>query len=371
MTRKLPWKQVERSVISTSRSTASTPIRQVKVKRDDSDADDKKLAASSTSAKRVKRSTSRSATPSRIPRAGSTSPPPEPLPESYMIEGLENDDLYRMVEDEFLSTASQFTAHLHAAEYHRLKAASKSQNADTIRDISRPVVGRMTDLVKRKQARKTRLEKQKESTRKALANKGQSDDETESKDDTWQSASLYGLMEKPRQQATRLDNLTKVTATTRAGAGFHTTKPPSLTRPPPTLPSNLPGSKPMTKATPKEASETEDDGDDDLPLPSHNMRPQSIEKAPLPTSQPPKPSVARDTLSLRYPFKSAHSAAQKTESTPTTEIDDSDDANGDFLTRLKRRQEDRKRNREQRKLASSKAQPKPKDTSEDIIPGFL
>ncbi len=36
-----------------------------------------------------------------------------------MIDGLEDDDKYRMVEDEFVATAGTFTAHLHAAEYQR------------------------------------------------------------------------------------------------------------------------------------------------------------------------------------------------------------------------------------------------------------
>ncbi|KAI0148300.1 hypothetical protein F4776DRAFT_307877 [Hypoxylon sp. NC0597] len=376
MTRKLPWKQAERSLPSTPRSVASTPIQQVKVKRDESDIEDKKLGASSASVKRIKRSPSGSVTPSRLPRAGSTSPPPEPLPESYMVEGLENDDLYRMVEDEFISTAQQFTAHLHAAEYHRLKAASKTQNADTIRNISRPVVGRMTDLVKKKQDRKARLEKQKEATRKVMANKGQCDNDTGGKDDPWQSTSLYGLMEKPRQQATRLDNLTKPPTATRAAAGFNTARPSSSHAVPrPTLRSNLPGSKPATRPTPKEASETEDDSDDDLPVPSLNIRTKSNGKPSPSIAQLPEPreaeSVPRNSLPLQHPARLAQLTAQNTESTPTTEVDDSDDSNGDFLARLKRRQEDRRRDRERRKLAASKAQTNSKQTTDDIIPGFL
>ncbi|KAI1135076.1 hypothetical protein F5Y05DRAFT_416695 [Hypoxylon sp. FL0543] len=377
MTRRLPWKKAETSAVSTPKSTALTPVRQVNIKRDDSDTDDRKVAASSTSTKRVKRSPPGSTTPGRPPRAGSTSPPPEPLSESYMIEGIENDDLYRMVEDEFLSIAQQFTAHLHAAEYHRLKAASKSQNADTIRDISRPVVGRMTDLVKKKQDRKTRFEKQKEATRKAFANKGQTDDETERKDDSWQSTSLHGLMERPRQEATRLDNLTRVTATTRTAAGFSTAKTPSFARPLPTLSSRLPGSKPTTKPILKGASETEDDdGDDDLPVSRLNTRSLPIQKAPpLSLAQTPKSrqaqTVTRGTLPSGHCLESIRPITQTTEPKPTTEAADSlEDSHSDFLARLKRRQEERKRNREQRKLAANKTQPKPK-TTEDIIPGFL
>lgn len=63
-----------------------------------------------------------------------------------------HDDRFRMVEDEFLATAQQFTRHLHQAEYQRLKAAAAARaegDAEAIRrgevrevrDIVRPVVG--------------------------------------------------------------------------------------------------------------------------------------------------------------------------------------------------------------------------------------
>ncbi len=68
-----------------------------------------------------------------------------------MLDGIENDDGYRMVEDEFLSVAGEFTRHLHAAEYQRLKQLAKAQNAETIRNISRPITRTMSDLFKRRQ----------------------------------------------------------------------------------------------------------------------------------------------------------------------------------------------------------------------------
>lgn len=63
-----------------------------------------------------------------------------------------HDDRFRMVEDEFLATAQQFTRHLHQAEYQRLKAAAAARaegDAEAIRRgevrekrvIVRPVVG--------------------------------------------------------------------------------------------------------------------------------------------------------------------------------------------------------------------------------------
>ncbi|KAI0380399.1 hypothetical protein F5Y04DRAFT_97604 [Hypomontagnella monticulosa] len=375
MPRKLPWKrQDDGSSTPIRKSAASTPVRQ-NVKRDESDGDGdgvQRLPASAISVKRVKRSAS--PPPKRLPRPGSTSPPPEPLSESYMVEGLEHDDMFRMVEDEFLATAQLFTAHLHAAEYHRLKAASKSENASTIKDISRPVVGPMTDIVQHKQNRKSLIKKQRAATRKAMAaNKGQSDDETES-DDSQQSISLYGLMKSPRKQAARLDNLTKAVTTTRAAAGFGTTTSRSAITTPRLTTSGLPGSKLTAKTTLKEASETEDDEDDDnLDTPPVRIRANVNGKLPVSTPQPPKPRqvpiIAKSSPSLRYLEKATTPPISRVASRATKKSGTHDDSGEDLLSKLKKRQEERQRNREQRRLAASKAQSK--EAANDIIPGFL
>lgn len=70
--------------------------------------------------------------------------------DSFMEEGLEKDDQYRMVEDEFLRTAQQFTVHLHTAEYKRQKKMVRSRNAQAINSITRPVVGKMPDQTKQR-----------------------------------------------------------------------------------------------------------------------------------------------------------------------------------------------------------------------------
>ncbi|XXG95096.1 hypothetical protein Hte_001356 [Hypoxylon texense] len=365
MTRKLPWKRILNSTPSSPKPAKSTPSRQPKLKQDDSD-DDQNVIASSTATKRLKTSNtaSGSATPNRVARPGSTSPPPEPLPESYMIEGLEHDDIYRMVEDEFLSTAQQFTAHLHAAEYHRLKAASKSQNADTIRDISRPVVGRMTDLVKIKQERKARLQKQKIAAKRAAANKGHADTDTED-DDQWHGNSLYGLMESPRKQAARLDNLTKVmTSTTRAAAGFDGAKPRLLSSAGPNLGSGKPsGGGPVANPATKEASETEDD-DDDLDRPPL----KTDAKFQTPRISPTR-NITRNSFPTRQLTEGSYSTKAPRQSESTKSTGSSGDSAGDFFSRLKKRQEERKLNRERRKVGASRAQSA--ELPDDIIPGFL
>lgn len=285
---------------------------------------------------------------------------PSNLSISYMIEGLEHDDLYRMVEDEFLSTAQQFTAHLHAVEYHRLKAAIKTQNADTIRNISRPVVGRMTDMVEKKQGRKARLAKQEAATRRALANNGQNADNEEG---SCHSSSLYGLMESPRKQATRLDNLTKIATTTRAAAGFSGAKPRLLFPTPRPTFTNIPGIKPMAKAPANEVDddETEGDDDDDLEGPSLTMPVQRVQR-----EISSRPIKQEGNQAVRRPVTMTHPNKNSTKPKAPEEAGSSDDSGGGLLGSLKRRQEDRKRTREQRKSATSKTQ-----ATKDIIPGFL
>ncbi|KAI1765378.1 hypothetical protein GGR53DRAFT_263862 [Hypoxylon sp. FL1150] len=365
MTRRLPWKRVGESASFTPKPAKPTPIQKPKVKRDDID-DDRDLTPSSTSTKPVKTSnpTFGSTTPGRKARPGSTSPLPEPLPESYMIEGLEHDDRFRMVEDEFLSTAQQYTAHLHAAEYHRLKAASKLQNADTIRDISRPVVGRATDLVKIKQERKARQQKQKMAARKAAASKSHSHDDTDTEsDDDQHSTTLHGLMESPRKRAARLDTLTKVViSTTRAAAGFDGVKSrlqsSTVSRSRPEKTSNF---SLVAKPTGKKTSETEED-DNDLDRPAPTMRAESQ----------PTHNLARGNFQARQPKKESYSTkpqGQPETMNSTNSSNSSNDLGGDFLSRVKERQEERQRNRERRKAVARKAQST--EVPDDIIPGFL
>lgn len=123
-----------------------------------------------------------------------------------MIEGVEHDDKYRMVEDEFLTVAGDFTKHLHAAEYQRLKSLAKSQNAETIQNISRPVTGEMTDLVKRRQAALETATRQ----RKALRKLAKSDDDDLPPHD---NTSLQGLMDSPRKKRVPLQSLSSFTST--------------------------------------------------------------------------------------------------------------------------------------------------------------
>ncbi|KAH6660951.1 hypothetical protein BKA67DRAFT_654102 [Truncatella angustata] len=196
MTRKLPWRDgtsAKTSRMPPARDSATPTVRKrANAEIMNSDAGSKDSASPRASEPKVQGSL--------LKRCRLDSKPLEPLEESFMVEGLDGDDVYRMVEDEFYLTATKFTAHLHAAEYQRLQEEAKLQNAATIRNISRPVVGRMTDLVKKKQQRVSRLQRQK-TVLNGFAGVVDGDDAAGTNPTT-----LFGLMESPRKKIPRLDH---------------------------------------------------------------------------------------------------------------------------------------------------------------------
>lgn len=130
-----------------------------------------------------------------------------------MIPGPTNDDRYRMVEDEFLQIANRFTTHLHRAEYNRLKALTKSQNAAVIREIERPVVPMQeTRTAKARREATKRMKKQREALRETGGHDGG--------DAPWLGTSLQGLMESPIRENRALSASFAGSSSTRAAAGF-------------------------------------------------------------------------------------------------------------------------------------------------------
>ncbi|KAK6853714.1 hypothetical protein PG995_010526 [Apiospora arundinis] len=269
MPRVLPWKR--RSASST------TPIKT------DPDQEDKTSPAHSATASSKKRdghsegrmlncafhsTQDRHLLTTLADRPGSTSPPPEPLQESYMVEGFDADDGYHMVEDEFLITAQQFTAHLHAAEYHRQKEAAKSQNAALISNISRPVVGVTSHTADRKHERAELRRKQKAAMRSAgmeVSDDSDDDDSDLDLDSALKGTPLYALMISPRKRAPRLD-LIAAAKGPRAAAGFG---PSSSQVAEPSRHQSTSASSPIRKSasTAMKVDDTDDDSDD-LDVPS-------------------------------------------------------------------------------------------------------
>ncbi|KAI6709526.1 hypothetical protein B2J93_9256 [Marssonina coronariae] len=254
MPRKLPW--LSSSSTTVTRSQASTPDR--KRKKADEFCSDFAEGGHIASIRKCAQTQG---------RLTSSSPPPEPPPESFMYEGKDKDDRYRMVEDEFLAVAQQFTVHLHTADYKRQQKAVKSQNADTINSISRPVTCKMTDHTKRK-AEAAALTKRQISTESLNGNiSGALPDESDEEGLPYIGTTLHGLMDSPRKRAASLAKFgTK--ATTRAAAGFLRSAVQSKSSHQITLVgSPQPKHAPAEKQIQNDGSSETDDGDDDLDAP--------------------------------------------------------------------------------------------------------
>ncbi|KAF5694616.1 hypothetical protein FDENT_1050 [Fusarium denticulatum] len=320
-------------------------------------------------------------------RSPSTSPPPEPpkerfisLPNShsyqtltrlrFMRPGLDHDDRYRIVEDEFVNMAHQFTLHIHTSEYNRLKNLAKHQNADTIREIERPVVGAPTLLTRHRQEDVRRNVKQ----RKLLGNNS-----NEKKDSPYVGSSLQGLMESPRKEhkwisATGLAD----TAATRASAGFNSQKisPLRLNQ----GPSSTPAKK---RHIPLGDDDETDDGDDlDLATPSRITATKAARTAH--TSSPAMPrSTPRTEFSTPRSLKSTMNTTSRPGSSvkrPTTapggseahKISKSRDTQGDIDDDdpfgINKRRIQRQKSREQFRKTEEKTASKP---PLDDIPSFL
>ncbi|KAI0103229.1 hypothetical protein GGR51DRAFT_258006 [Nemania sp. FL0031] len=354
MPRILPWKRRERNATEISTSARSSPVRHVK-REDAGQLHDGAASVRSSSVGNTGRK------PVRRPhRSTSTSPPPEPPEETSMIEGIDGDDRYRMVEDEFLATAQQFTAHLHAAEYKRLKAASELENAQMIKNISRPVVGRMTDPVKMKRERKILADKQRLATRKLRKGVASGDESAETDDDandSWQQKSLYGLMESPGKRARRPDGLPSATPATRAAAGYRRQASEIVSPSQPKLGASL-------DVTHVDTHESEDD----LEVPKSYSVTRRIPQPALTSSRIAELRTGEVKKSLDdFPKITKDSPKYQHESSENTAV--SEDEDMDVVARLKRRREERRQSRGQRKSTSGSS--KVKSDLNDILPDFL
>ncbi|KAI2638234.1 hypothetical protein GGS21DRAFT_488934 [Xylaria nigripes] len=307
MPRTLPWKRREQEASRRSRPTPATHS-----------SDTEPAPCANQTSKR--------------PR--STSPPRE----IFMVDG---DERHRMVEDELLATARLFTAHLHAAEYERLKQAAERENAQVIRSLSRPVVGETTDSVRMRTERRRVGERQ----RRALRKIGGEGSGSEDGEETWQMKSLHGLMESSGGRDAGLDGLRTTAPMTRAAAGYgrRTTDGGPSKRPKVEVPS--------------------DDDDDDLDAPSTH---RSAYRASQSTSQSSSAAEAKRPLLNR-----SHKTTDKSQVARNSKAAENkhapDDEELDFITRLKKRQEERRQSREQRQPSRNSA----KSNTGDILPDFL
>lgn len=274
---------------------------------------------------------------------------------SFMIPGPLNDDQYRMVDDEFLHIAQRFTAHLHRAEYDRLKASAKAQNAATIREIERPVV---MDAVPTMRARqRSDLAQRAMKQRKTLEGDGEArDDESVP---SLAKTNLRGLMEAPRREGRIIMPFASASSSssrTRAAAGYSSKSSPqrdhrSRARSPPT---SMSSSSKRVKFEP----------------PSHTR----------PTTTSSRNVLSNPYISSQATSSSATGAARKEISHSDRENDNRqpivhglDDELDDDLFGLHERRMNRKKSREQSKRpdVNREAKGEPKTIDFGSIPAFL
>lgn len=141
------------------------------------------------------------------------------MPRRFLIEGLDHDDAWVMVEDEFYAIAQTFTQHLHYAEYVRRKKEAKAQSATEIAAIARPTDGRtpMSKELRQKKEAEALTARQKAGFEQ-MAEQDDKDD-TDDDDDTWVGTHLHGLMASPRKSRA-LAGLHTLKSSTKAAAGF-------------------------------------------------------------------------------------------------------------------------------------------------------
>ena len=274
-----------------------------------------------------------------------------------MHDGLDGDDIYIMVEDEFLAIAKRFTQHLHHAEYVRLKNAAKTRNASTITTISRPTdsITAMREETKRRKVHEAKAAKQKSAleqlktraaaTRPRTGSEEESDEDVATKDEIWAGTTLQGLMSSPsssRQQMS-LTGLQGVMSSTRAAAGF--SKPQAPVSKPRTsdMGADVAVDKPVGHAfavtghTGDDATASDDDDDLDAPVAQarHTARSShttvtttrttaratsSTKSLEQPLSSPPLPRPHRTTLP-----RSLHGLSKEKQSLPETKARPSSD----------------------------------------------
>ncbi|KJX95300.1 hypothetical protein TI39_contig4120g00004 [Zymoseptoria brevis] len=160
--------------------------------------------------------------PRNTSREPSTSPPPGPPPIETMRSGFTQDDIFRMVEDEFLSTAQTYTAHIHHAEYARLKKLHRSRGQMTLKELERATDGKTA------QSRMLQVQREKEGNAKRQREgirKINGGEEEEDEDEYLLDPQLKGLMTSSQTQnktgnLAGLKGLERPKADTRAAAGL-------------------------------------------------------------------------------------------------------------------------------------------------------
>jgi hypothetical protein len=283
-----------------------------------------------------------------------------------MVEGMEYDDKWRMVEDEFLSVAQTFTVHLHAAEYKRQQKMVKSRNADTINSISRPVTGMMPEQTKRKLEAVARAKTQRSAVEDVVVKKAEDDDDSDDGGGLpYFGTTLHGLMDSPRKKAASLAKSGTIVATTRAAAGFKQ----SAAQLKPDRKQESPQSKVAIRAMEANKPEdsvtesSEDDDDLDAPIPAPKLT-THVRKPALTSDFYSKSSTSITEITRSFPEPKRSSLATSKTNSFSGSVPQSNNVSPEIVSRPSRLEQAR---RQKAKLEKEK---KEKQTL-DIIPTFL
>jgi hypothetical protein len=140
----------------------------------------------------------------------------------FLLDGIERDDGWVMVEDEFYAVAQTFTQHLHYAEYLRRRKEVKAENAALLGVIERPTDGH-TPLSKETERQREREAFRKRQKAGLARLDGQNTDEQvddhDEDDQRWTGTHLHDLMTSPRK-ARSLAGTHVLKSSSRAAAGF-------------------------------------------------------------------------------------------------------------------------------------------------------
>jgi hypothetical protein len=137
-----------------------------------------------------------------------------------LLEGLDKDDAWIMVEDEFYAVAQTFTQHLHYAEYVRRTKEAKARNAASLGELDRPTDGRtaIPKNVQRKHEVEELAARQKSGLGQVLG--GNADEHEDTEDEKmWAGTHLHDLLTSPRK-ARSLAGVQTIKSATRAAAGY-------------------------------------------------------------------------------------------------------------------------------------------------------
>ncbi|OJD37781.1 transcription initiation factor iia subunit 2 [Diplodia corticola] len=257
----------------------------------------------------------------RATRTPSSSPPPQPPKQEFMRDGFAADDIWMMVENEFLDTARAFTRHLHHAEYHRLKRVAREKNASAAQNIVRPVVPRSKMSVESqlRHEAKARAERQAEGLRRIEGGNIGADEPREEPEEEvpWaRDPHLGGLMSGSQDSTSRLATLAGIKSKTRAAAGYSGAQSkPSPTRHKEARPrSSFEG---LARETRRAAVGSDED---DLDAFSSGRRSMSKESVRRPSGTSTKTADAREPSMLppRHPKQSEHNNSSLTKQSPNS-----------------------------------------------------